>query len=524
MRKLISIILVILCLFALIACTTVDDDPLGGWDKVPTDTTVDTQAPDPLPTETESPDSSVMPTPDTGEGTIDYLQITIGEDYKSIKSLLAYANNDGTIHIEYVGEYKKVGDFELSVEDKILAAIEASGLKTLNGVNNYLDGEANGSMYVSYKDGTYLGAGFSGNVPDEYKHGYAILDECFKEIVKDLPIYVPQPIVQGNIHPDDMEIIMSILDNANIEYIDSYVINEVPRDEYFAYQLGLSSDEGVLRGVSFGSVMITNAYSLSMVVLDEGTSVDKIVKDFEKNINWRKWVCVAPNYGMIAVKDNVVICLLGSDPVYTKTKSAIETAGFEAVDCLTNPDLQYVAAPEKPVIYLYPTEETNVTVRLDFDGKLTHTYPIYNGGWTVTAQPDGTLTDENGREYYCLFWEGVANTQYDMTKGFVVAGDETRAFLESSLEKLGLTDKEANEFIIYWLPQMENNAYNLISFQTTAYTDNAKLTIDPFPDTVIRVFMSWKALEEPISIEPQSFTTPERIGFTVVEWGGAEIK
>ena len=62
----------------------------------------------------------------------------------------------------------------------------------------------------------------------------------------------------------------------------------------------------------------------------------------------------------------------------------------------------------KPVIYLYPEEEAQVTVNLDFNGKLTSTYPAYGDGWTVTARPDGTLTDENGREYYCLFWEGIS--------------------------------------------------------------------------------------------------------------------
>ena len=52
----------------------------------------------------------------------------------------------------------------------------------------------------------------------------------------------------------------------------------------------------------------------------------------------------------------------------------------------------YADAPAKPVIYLYPEEETDVTVQLDFNGTLTTTYPAYNGGWTITAQPDGTLT------------------------------------------------------------------------------------------------------------------------------------
>ena len=75
-------------------------------------------------------------------------------------------------------------------------------------------------------------------------------------------------------------------------------------------------------------------------------------------------------------------------------------------------------ASEKPVIYLYPEEEMEVTVKLDFDGTLTSTYPAYGDGWTVTAQPDGTLTDEKGREYYCLFWEGSLDTEFDFSAGF----------------------------------------------------------------------------------------------------------
>lgn len=186
-----------------------------------------------------------------------------------------------------------------------------------------------------------------------------------------------------------------------------------------------------------------------------------------------------------------------------------------------NPDEALAA---KPVIYLYPEKETMVTVKLDFDGKLTTTYPEYNDGWQVLARPDGTLVDPNsGREYYCLFWEGVTVTQYDMSTGFVVPGEDTESFLETVLAQIGLSDKEANEFIIYWLPQMEGNAYNLISFQQQVYTDSAVLTIDPAPDSILRVFMAWKPLDEPVDIEPQKLTKLHRTGFTVVEWGGTKV-
>ena len=179
----------------------------------------------------------------------------------------------------------------------------------------------------------------------------------------------------------------------------------------------------------------------------------------------------------------------------------------------------------KPVIYLYPEQETTVSVSLDYAGTLTATYPAYENGWTVTAEPDGTLYDEkNGDEYSYLFWEGENNTDYDFSKGFCVAGADTADFLREKLAEIGLTPREYNEFIVYWLPKMQDNPYNLISFQSEAYTDAAKLDIDPTPDSVLRVFMAWKPLHRAQTIEPQTFASFERNGFTVVEWGGCEVK
>ena len=181
--------------------------------------------------------------------------------------------------------------------------------------------------------------------------------------------------------------------------------------------------------------------------------------------------------------------------------------------------------PEKPVIYLYPEQVTDVEVKLDFNGQLWCTYHAYNNGWAVTAYPDGTLIDKaTGKEYSYLFWDGISNVPYDMSCGFVVKGEDTAAFLQETLAKMGLTPREYNEFIVYWLPRMQGNAYNLITFQTDIYTENAKLTITPKPDSMLRVFMAYKALKAPIEIEAPTIEPFERNGFCVIEWGGAEVK
>lgn len=174
---------------------------------------------------------------------------------------------------------------------------------------------------------------------------------------------------------------------------------------------------------------------------------------------------------------------------------------------------------DKPVIYLYPEKETDVHVELELtEADLSTTYPKYNNGWDVVAYPDGT-------HHKYLFWDAVnCRTRFDFSKGFCVAGSDTESFLKEKLTYMGLTEQEMNEFIVYWLPLMEHNAYNLISFQGEAYTNSAKLNITPTPDSMLRIFMAYVPLDNAVDIEPQQLETFERNGFTVVEWGGTEIK
>lgn len=178
---------------------------------------------------------------------------------------------------------------------------------------------------------------------------------------------------------------------------------------------------------------------------------------------------------------------------------------------------------KKPVIYLYPKTETNFDINLDVDGDLKYTYPKLENSWKGIAYPDGTLKINN-RTYPYLFWESVNYTNFDTTKGFIVKGEDTISFLEEKLSILGLNEKEQTDFITYWLPEMQDNPYNYIYFAGEDYTNQAKLTIAPTPDSLIRVFMVFEALQEPVDIPIQELTPVERKGFTVVEWGGTEWK
>lgn len=180
----------------------------------------------------------------------------------------------------------------------------------------------------------------------------------------------------------------------------------------------------------------------------------------------------------------------------------------------------------KPIIYLYPKTPTEVQVALGCPDKLTASYPKYETGWRVLAEPSGKLTDLNtGRELYSLYWEGISTDLQVTNEGFIVSGSETAEFLEEKLTILGLNAREAEEFIIYWLPKLQENNYNYIRFATSAeISDYMPLTVSPAPDNTIRILMLFSPLEQPISIQEQTLTpAPARTGFTVVEWGGSQV-
>jgi len=188
-------------------------------------------------------------------------------------------------------------------------------------------------------------------------------------------------------------------------------------------------------------------------------------------------------------------------------------------------NVKYLPAVEcgKPVIYLYPEKPTDVSVKVSPNGGFSKSEPAYDGGWRVLAKPDGELINHaDGKTYPYLFWEGRGLDYRRPAKGFVVERGQIGVFLDRTLEKLGLNEKESREFKDFWQPRLASAPYYLITFlPQTQFDELAPLEVSPKPDTIIRVFMDYQPLDQPLKIEEPSFTTPVRRGFTVVEWGGA---
>ena len=178
----------------------------------------------------------------------------------------------------------------------------------------------------------------------------------------------------------------------------------------------------------------------------------------------------------------------------------------------------------KPIIYFYPEEEMDLEVTFVEEERLLTTYPKYEGGWNIHLKEDGTFTiPGSDREYYALFFDELADIEVDFSEGFYVTKDNAISFLEEKMDFMGFTNREVDEFIMYWLPILENNGQSLVYFeQTEERNEECPLEFSVEPDTLIRTMIHIKKVDGPTAIPEQQLTHYEREGFTVTEWGGME--
>lgn len=215
---------------------------------------------------------------------------------------------------------------------------------------------------------------------------------------------------------------------------------------------------------------------------------------------------------------------------YEKTKEAEALFGEMLTYAKSSENLQNMLAA-KPIIYLYPEQDMDIQVKVEHVD-FTTVYPAYNEGWNVQAEKDGLLylygkdgKLDKSRKYYGLYYEGNMELQPDWRTGFTVQKEEYQKFLEEKLKILGLSDREAEEFIVYWLPQMEQyEAVDVHFAEQSVLQREAPLKIAPEPDTLIRVFMQWRKAVRGEELPQQKITPAARKGYTAVEWGGSEVK
>ena len=183
------------------------------------------------------------------------------------------------------------------------------------------------------------------------------------------------------------------------------------------------------------------------------------------------------------------------------------------------PDIAY-----KPILYIYPNKNMNISIKLEHHNNIITSYPKYDNGWNIYVEKNGKIY-YNNREFYALYWDEYINNTVDFSEGFYVDSNNASKFLEEKLDIIGLNNREANEFIMYWLPILEKNEKNLIYFELTDERESYNhLYIEPKPDSVLRLFMRVKKVNNKVNIKGQKLDTFNRYGFVAVEWGGTNLE
>ena len=174
---------------------------------------------------------------------------------------------------------------------------------------------------------------------------------------------------------------------------------------------------------------------------------------------------------------------------------------------------------KKPAVYLYPTEQMSVSVKVNVNGKLTYTDPEYNTGWNVNVKPDGIIDNK----YDYLFYEADLNRIELPDEGWIVKYESLKEWFEEYLPKLGLNKKEKEQFEEYWLGKLSKaNYYDIRILDNKFLSENMELLIEPKPEALLRLNFFFKPLISKIELKAPEIKEFKRKGFTVIEWGGID--
>ena len=130
-----------------------------------------------------------------------------------------------------------------------------------------------------------------------------------------------------------------------------------------------------------------------------------------------------------------------------------------------------------------------------------------------------------GKKYDYVFWEGPCMKD-DQFKGNVI-GIRSEVFeeeLDKLVEKLGLNERERNDFIVYWLTKLSGRKGHKVTICDEKYDNEiARLEVSGFTEQ-LRVMLKFEEIEEDEVMKLKGVETVEKkerpTGKYVIEWGG----
>lgn len=173
---------------------------------------------------------------------------------------------------------------------------------------------------------------------------------------------------------------------------------------------------------------------------------------------------------------------------------------------------------KKPNIYLYPTKQEQLSVKVNPKGSITKSIPEYKDGWNVLVTPDGKINNK----YDFLFYEANVKFNFSLNNGWIVKKDTFNTQINSILTRIGLNEKEKEDFIEYWSKELQwkKDQYAVYYLFNHEIDTCVPLEISHRPDSILRAFFYFIPVDTDFRITEPVLRPFEREGFTLVEWGG----
>lgn len=185
------------------------------------------------------------------------------------------------------------------------------------------------------------------------------------------------------------------------------------------------------------------------------------------------------------------------------------------------PDCDTCVVVYKPNIYIYPNENIQLTVELEFPlgGKVLTSIPDYGEGWNITVDTNGLIN----HNYNYLFYESEQPDVWQKDNGWIIPQSDLEVFFRENMSKYGFHGNEINDFIEYWIPKFNDFEYYAVYPQTFEIINEAiRISFSNPPDNLLRLFYVVEGrnkLNGPLLTDPIIDLNFKRENYFVTEWG-----
>ena len=257
------------------------------------------------------------------------------------ESIMIYDDDMGGLYVDFnVGGVRKVTTMDLSLLADVAEAVRNSGLMDIAGAEEYGEGMDYYAITVYYTDWSSDGVTYAGvEVPESFFTVYNALVAYVETLLADVPEYVPQAAVYGDVEEVLLSEMQAILGASDLYNLDMMAIQPIDTTdaETFSFTAMMASNEGISdAAICMNMMMGGGVFTLVIVRADD---TDAAAADMAANVDWTKDVCVQPTNALTAVKGDLVVCLRATDAQYTSTAAAIVANGWTVIQELDNPNM-----------------------------------------------------------------------------------------------------------------------------------------------------------------------------------------